>query len=180
MNFAKSWSEFKEILRRHEVETVTKYVYYYGKSFDKEIELTPDLRLNWLDDIPYFHFGRKTYVCHQGKDLNKRQKENYAKEKNEKCQTDHAFGKAYSKNQTTKKVNCPAVINVTRMYRMPQFKVEVYLTFCSKMVLVILENFFLRKKYNSVTYEQDVLKVFYDKVYILFDIKTKGIFRVTM
>ncbi|KFM67813.1 hypothetical protein X975_16413, partial [Stegodyphus mimosarum] len=40
-----------------------------------------------------------------------------------RCQADHAFGKAYSKNQTTKKVNCPAVINVTRMYRMPQFKV---------------------------------------------------------
>ncbi|KAG8179169.1 hypothetical protein JTE90_024373 [Oedothorax gibbosus] len=86
--WANSFDEFLEKLRDHEINTCTKYVCTKSPSSFKtnnQGTLDPLLArfkiLHWHGAVPYFHFGTRTYSCHQGKDLNLRKKQKYAEQR---------------------------------------------------------------------------------------------------
>ena len=78
-----------------------------------------------FDGIPYIWFGRRRYQCHQGKDKATSQKRKYNQLKREKMMSDHCSGvKNRKRTQSSKKLCCPVVFEVKKLYRFPQMKIN--------------------------------------------------------
>lgn len=121
-----TFEEFKLTLRRHEVQTNTKYVMYKGdKTFTEEkVEPTSKNRIHWNGDTPYYIFGCRTYMCHQGRDINAYQKKKYNDLRDELESTGHTLRKRYNKTKGSKKLGCPAQLNVRRIRSLPNYRVS--------------------------------------------------------
>ncbi|RZF37534.1 hypothetical protein LSTR_LSTR008572 [Laodelphax striatellus] len=104
----KTLNEFLERLQQHEISTASKFILAKScKRFSQEkAVLSNKLKLHWQDEIPYFHFGARLYLCHQGKDNNKYQREKYASNRDKKA--DHSLVKRYNLTKVSKKLDCPA------------------------------------------------------------------------
>ncbi|KAG8177190.1 hypothetical protein JTE90_027692 [Oedothorax gibbosus] len=128
---ANSFDEFREKLRDHEIKTCTKYVCTKSPSSfktDYQGSLDPLLTrgkiIHWHGAVPYFHFGKRTYSCHQGKDLNLRKKQKYAEQRDILVRNDQISVKRLNMIQSTKKLDCPVIINVTCMYRLSNDEIQ--------------------------------------------------------
>ncbi|XP_046846818.1 uncharacterized protein LOC124456900 [Xenia sp. Carnegie-2017] len=78
-----------------------------------------------FDGIPFICIGTLNYHCHQGEDIDKSTKIKRAKERDENEGHDHTFRKRKKHFQPTKKIGCPSKVYMSRIFKFPQYKVEV-------------------------------------------------------
>ncbi|XP_039276305.1 uncharacterized protein LOC111044077 isoform X2 [Nilaparvata lugens] len=95
----------------------------FEQLFNLIVYPTPIQHIYWQNDLPYYHFGSRRYICHQGKDTNIQKKRKYEEERDRKAHEDSLI-KRYNRTQITKKLDCPASIIVTRVIRIPEHKVS--------------------------------------------------------
>ncbi|XP_075055714.1 calcium-responsive transcription factor-like [Mixophyes fleayi] len=74
--------------------------------------------------IPYVVVGRKTLQCHLGRDFSIVKKKNYGDQRQITQGEDHTFTKRRRIIQHTKKMGCPAEINVLHIIRYPDFMIQ--------------------------------------------------------
>lgn len=123
----KTLGDLEAAIRQHEFQTSTKYVFYRGdKAFHEEqLKPTSKTRIQWdCTGTPFFKFGSRTYLCHQGKDINRHKKENYATTRDEKIRTDGSFTCRKKKVRSTKKLDCPAQIFAKRVLLLKQYQLS--------------------------------------------------------
>ena len=77
-----------------------------------------------FNGIPYMLLVAQDYQCHQGKDIHKASKELYQKDKKIQQSFDHCVLKSRKLAQHTKKVDCPVVLSVKKIFTFPLFKIE--------------------------------------------------------
>ena len=73
--------------------------------------------------VPYIQLGYQEYHCHQGKDMNAGIKEKNSKESNLAMMADHCFKKRRKLTQPSKKMDCPVIFTVKKMFCFPEFKI---------------------------------------------------------
>ncbi|KAJ8372023.1 hypothetical protein AAFF_G00295350 [Aldrovandia affinis] len=92
---------------------------------------TAEKNIHWkvrnvpFNGSPFKLLGKKTYVCHQGRDKNKKAKRR-REEKIEKATRhtrDHSYHEVRRLIQTSKKMDCPATIYVVHIVRFPSYKI---------------------------------------------------------
>ncbi|XP_056131840.1 uncharacterized protein LOC130109124 [Lampris incognitus] len=122
------------VRKKEEIErqTSTHYIYYgQKKEFgEKDVQPSAQKRIVWelksvpFNGIPFQVVGTKVFECHQGKDRNTGIKAKYAADKNKKELEGHTFTSRRKRQQDTKKLDCPALINVAQIICFPGFKIN--------------------------------------------------------
>ncbi|XP_059215614.1 uncharacterized protein si:dkey-31c13.1 [Centropristis striata] len=129
----RSKPDLEKFLQTLEETTATKYIVHScDKNFlDAAWQPTQRMRVRWewsqesgtasipFDGLPFIFIGYQYFGCHQGRDKAKQKKLKYAEAKE----------KEYNQKnrrlvQNTKKVGCPAVLNISRIAKFPGYKLE--------------------------------------------------------
>eukprot|EP00111_Clytia_hemisphaerica_P004917 TCONS_00014140-protein len=141
-----SYADFKRTLTEYESQTITKFILRnQSKGFQKQVciheileneDKSNDLPLiRWefcaakdflpipFMGIPYISIGKQVFQCHQGKDYNVNKKQQYELRKEIMNQATRYQIKSRNKGPT-KKLNCPVLFAVRKMYLFPEFPVE--------------------------------------------------------
>ncbi|XP_050408943.1 uncharacterized protein LOC126823910 [Patella vulgata] len=132
-------AQIEELIKKHELETLSKYVCKKkDKDFGKEI-LEMDLQTRAVrfcdtqenacpaipfDGIPFIIIGRKILECHQGVDRDLKLKEKRRLERELLSEDDNSFKKRKRRHQETKKKSCPAFIKIRHIVKFPDYMVK--------------------------------------------------------
>ncbi|CAM4649087.1 unnamed protein product [Leuciscus chuanchicus] len=119
--------DFNTCLQQYEEDTNTKFIVLKSDRAFGKSDLTVDKQLQWevkivpFNGVPFKIIGKKTYVCHQGRDKHAKAKQRRQESKVE----GHEYSclKTRRLMQTTKKMGCPATINVIHIVRFPKYKI---------------------------------------------------------
>nr|XP_054773909.1 uncharacterized protein LOC129282002 [Lytechinus pictus] len=129
-----SYEEFKQYLDEYEKETMSHFITVKKEKKFSESDYKGKC-LHWRDSpdldccIPYVNVGQLLLGCHQGRDKNIGKKEQYKKRVAEKLKNkNEADKKIQSRFRThaTKKLDCPAVINLKKIAMFPGFKEDLH------------------------------------------------------
>ncbi|KAJ8378370.1 hypothetical protein AAFF_G00243280 [Aldrovandia affinis] len=123
-----SLTEFNIYMKQYEERTKTKYIVLKSDRAFGKSDLTAEKNIHWkvrnvpYNGTPFKVLGKKTYVCHQGRDKNAKAKRR-REEQIAACHTqDHSFPRR-RRLVHTKKMNCPASIYVVHIVRFPSYKI---------------------------------------------------------
>ncbi|XP_051503118.1 uncharacterized protein si:dkey-31c13.1 isoform X1 [Myxocyprinus asiaticus] len=122
-----SLDHFSAYLRQYEEDTKTKFIVLKSdRSFGKS-DQTVEKQLNWevktvpFNGIPFKVIGKKTYICHQGRDKHAKAKQRREETKAQCLKEDHSSVKTRRLMQPTKKMGCPATIYVSHIVKFPDY-----------------------------------------------------------
>ncbi|XP_058605729.1 uncharacterized protein LOC131523397 isoform X2 [Onychostoma macrolepis] len=122
----KSLEDFNACLQQYEEDTNTKFIVLKSdRAFGKN-DLTVEKQLQWevkivpFNGVPFKIIGKKTYICHQGRDKHAKAKQRRQESKAQ----GHEYSCLKTKRlmQQTKKMGCPATINVVHIVKFPEYK----------------------------------------------------------
>ena len=72
---------------------------------------------------PFIVAGKRSYQCHQGKDINASKKQKRKQKILKDIIQDHDFNKTRKLTQPSKKNGCPVVFNVKKVFQFPEFSI---------------------------------------------------------
>ncbi|XP_076139180.1 uncharacterized protein LOC143122207 [Alosa pseudoharengus] len=124
-----SYRSFEKYLSDYEEETMTKFtVLTKDRSFGQDDPKAGLKKITWelkyvpFNGTPFEVVGRKIYSCHQGIDKHKKEKQ-ARQQKLLDDQADHNYRETRRLVQDTKKLDCPAKVNVFHIIRFLDYKV---------------------------------------------------------
>ncbi|XP_041923317.1 uncharacterized protein si:dkey-31c13.1 [Alosa sapidissima] len=160
--FFSSYRSFEKYLRDYEEETITKFtVLTKDRSFGQDDPKAGLKKIMWelkyvpFDGTPFEVVGRKIYSCHQGIDKHKKEKQ-ARQQKLLDDQADHNYRETRCLVQDTKKLDCPAKVNVFHIIRFLDYKVFTEVLDKNKVLCVCA----LQTDLSAVHFEEQYVACF--------------------
>ncbi|KTG46648.1 hypothetical protein cypCar_00036719 [Cyprinus carpio] len=122
-----SLEDFNACLQQYEGDTNTKFIVLKSDRAFGRNDLTVEKQLQWevkivhFNGMPFKIIGKKTYICHQGRDKHAKAKQR--RQESNPQGHEYACLKTRRLMQPTKKMGCPATINVVHIVRFPEYKI---------------------------------------------------------